>query len=96
MEFTIDRENETLIEHWIYNEGEEWPIYKGMAIRLPNRNTLANYGTGGVIREITPDQQTAWEVKFDVEQGEDFYNKMVGHNVLLDDLYGLNGGPANE
>ena len=40
-------------------------MYKGMAIRLPNGNTLANYGTGGVIREITPDKQTAFHVKFD-------------------------------
>jgi hypothetical protein len=33
-------------------------------------------------------------VKFDSEQGSDFFNKMVGHNVLIDDLYALNGGPA--
>jgi hypothetical protein len=92
MEFTINRDTETLEELWIYNEGEEWPIYKGMAIRLPNGNTLANYGTGGVIREITPDKESAFVVKFDVAEGEDFYNKMLGHNVLVDDLYALNGG----
>ena len=28
-------------------------------------------------------------VKFDVANGNDFYNKMVGHNVLVDDLYAL-------
>jgi hypothetical protein len=92
MEFTIDRENETLVEKWIYTEGQEWAMYKGMAIRLPNGNTLGNYGTGGVIREITPDKQSAFTVKFDVPNGNDFYNKMVGHNVLVDDLYALNGG----
>ena len=37
-----------------------------MAIRLPNGNTLGNYGTGGAIREITPDKQTVFHVKFDV------------------------------
>jgi hypothetical protein len=68
-------------------------MYKGMAIRLPGGNTLANYGTGGVIREITPDQRTAFLVKFDSDRGEDFFNKMVGHNVLIDDLYALNAGP---
>lgn len=93
MEFEIDRENETLIEHWIYNEGPEWAMFKGMAIRLPNGNTLANYGTGGVIREITPDKQTSFWVKFDAPDGNDFFNKMVGNNVLIDDLYALNGGP---
>ena len=58
-----------------------------------NGNTLGNYGTGGVIRELTPDGQTAFGVRFDVPEGNDFYNKMVGHNVLLEDLYALNGGP---
>jgi hypothetical protein len=93
MEFTIDREQHTLVEKWIYNEGPEWAMAKGMAIRLANGNTLANYGTGGVIREITPDKQTAFHVKFDVEADDgDFFNKMVGHNELVDDLYALNGG----
>ena len=63
-----------------------------MAIRLPNGNTLGNYGTGGAIREITPDKQTVFHVKFDVPTGSDYVNKMVGHNVLIDDLYALNGG----
>ena len=93
MEFTIDRQNRRLVEKWIYTEGPEWALYKGMAIRLPNGNTLANYGTGGVIREITPDKQTVFYVKFDAPMGNDFHNKMVGHNVLIDDLYALNGGP---
>jgi hypothetical protein len=93
MEFEIDRPNRTLVERWIYNEGPEWAMYKGMAIRLEGGNTLANYGTGGVIREITPDKQTAFMVKFDSEQGNDFFNKMVGHNVFVADLYALNGGP---
>ena len=92
MEFTIDRQNRTLIEKWIYNEGSEWAMYKGMAIRLENGNVLANYGTGGVIREITPDKQTVFYVKFDSARGNDFFNKMVGHNELIDDLYALNGG----
>jgi hypothetical protein len=93
MEFTIDRTARTLTEKWVYNAGQEWAMYKGMAIRLPNGNTLANYGTGGVIREITPAKETVFHVKFDTTTGtNDFFNKMVGHNVLLDDLYKLNGG----
>jgi hypothetical protein len=91
-EFTIDRVNRRLVETWVYTEGPEWAMYKGMAIRLPNGNTLGNYGTGGFIREITPDKRTAFHVKFDVPEGDDFFNKMVGHNVLIDDLYALNGG----
>jgi hypothetical protein len=92
VEFEVDRANRELVERWRYVSGAEWPRAKGMAIRLSNGNTLANYGTGGVIREITPDKRTVFHVKFDVSQGSDFYNKMVGHNVLIDDLYALNGG----
>jgi hypothetical protein len=92
MEFTIDRTNRRLVEKWVYHEGQEWALYKGMAIRLANGNTLANYGTGGVIREITPDKQTVFYVKFDAPMGNDFYNKMVGNNVFIDDPYALNGG----
>jgi hypothetical protein len=92
LEFEIDRERRLMVEKWRYTEGPEWPHAKGMAIRLANGNTLGNYGTGGAIREITPDKRTAFHVKFDTPQGDDFYNRMVGHNVLIDDLYALNGG----
>jgi hypothetical protein len=92
LELAIDRDSQVLTEVWRYTDGPEWPHAKGMAIRLQNGNTLANYGTGGVIREITPDRQTVFRVKFDAPEGDDFYNKMVGHNELIDDLYALNGG----
>jgi hypothetical protein len=95
MEFSIDRTNRRLTNVWYYNDGPEWAMYKGMAIKLPNNNYLGNYGTGGVIREITPSKQTVFMVKFDAPagtSGNDFFNKMVGHNELLNDLYKLNGG----
>jgi hypothetical protein len=93
VEFEIDDESKTLVERWRYTGGPEWPRAKGMAIRLSNGNTLVNYGTGGVIREVTPGGRTVFGVKFDVPFGDDRFNKMVGHNVLIDDLYALNGGP---
>jgi hypothetical protein len=93
LEFEIDREAQVLREVWRYTEGTEWPRARGMAMRLANGNTLGNYGTGGVIREITPDKQTVFYVKFDIPDGDDDYNKLVGHNMLVDDLYALNGGP---
>jgi hypothetical protein len=91
-EWTIDRTNKKLLQKWIYSDGPEWPMYKGMVILLPNGNYLGNYGTGGVIREITPDKKTVFYVKWDVTTGDDFFNKMVGNNVLINDLYALNGG----
>ncbi len=93
IEFAIDRASKTLTEVWRYTEGPEWPRSRGMAIRLANGNTLGNYGTAGVIREVTPDKQTVFHVKFDIPRGNDAYNKLVGNNVLIDDLYALNGGP---
>jgi hypothetical protein len=93
IEFTIDRASKTLVQKWLYNDAPEWANSRGMAIRLANGNTLANYGPMGVIREITPDKKTAFHVKFDVAAADDFYNKMVGHNFLLDDLYTLNVSP---
>jgi hypothetical protein len=91
-EWTIDRTNRTLVQKWIYSDGPEWPMYKGEAVKLPNGNVLANYGSGGVIREITQDKTTVFYAKFDVPTGDDFYNKFVGHHILIADLYALNGG----
>lgn len=93
MEFELDREGRRLVEKWVYDAGQEWPMHKGMAVRLENGNTLVNYGTGGVIRELTPEGDTVFEAKFDVPSGDDFYNKMVGNNELVADLYSLNQGP---
>lgn len=92
VEFDIDRTAKRLTEKWVYSDGTEWAMYKGFAVRLANGNTLGNYGTGGVIREITPDKKTVFHVSFPVTPGDGYNNKMVGNNLLLDDLYALNGG----
>ena len=98
-EYDIDRTNRRLTMRWFFQlPGQEWAMYKGMAMKLPNNNVLGNTGTGGVIREITPDKQTVFMVKFDAPattaQNNDFFNKMVGHNFFVADLYSLNvGGP---
>ena len=68
------------------------PGRRGWRSACPTATRWRNYGTGGAIREITPDKQTAFHVKFDVPTGDDYFNKMVGHNVLINDLYALNGG----
>jgi hypothetical protein len=91
VEFDIDRTGRRLVERWSYT-GAFWPLSRGMAIRTASGNVLANYGTNGIIQEITPDKRIAFQVKFDVASGNDFANKMVGHNELINDLYKLNGG----
>jgi hypothetical protein len=91
-EFEIDRTNKKLTQKWIYSDGKEWATFKGYNLRLSNGNTLVNYGSGGVIRELTPDKKTAFEVSFLVTPGDGYDNKMVGNTVLVADLYALNGG----
>ncbi|MES1188012.1 MAG: aryl-sulfate sulfotransferase [Myxococcales bacterium] len=95
-EFEIDRANKRLVQKWVYGDaqadGAEWALSRGMALKLGNGNLLVNYGTGGVIRELTPDKKTVFLVKFDVSGANDYFGKLVGHNFTLDDLYALNGG----
>jgi hypothetical protein len=91
-EFEIDRAKRTLTQKWIYSEGNEWAAFKGFSLRLANGNTLVNYGSGGVIREVTADEKTAFEVIFPVTPGDGYDNKMVGDTLPVADLYALNGG----
>ena len=96
-EFQIDATGKLLTRIWMYgdgaNDGGEWAASRGMALRLANGNTLVNYGTGGVIREVTSDKKTVFYVKFDLTaSSNDYFNKLVGHNFFTDDLYAINGG----
>jgi hypothetical protein len=95
-EFMIDRTNKRLTRVWIFGDaaadGPEWAASRGEAVRLKNGNTLVNYGTGGVIREVTPAKKTVFYVKWDISSTNDYFNKLVGHNFMIDDLYALNGG----
>ena len=90
-EFEIDRATRSSFKLDL-QRGTEWPVFKGYNLRLANGNTLVNYGTGGVIREVTADKKTVFHVKFDVPTGNDYDNKMVGNTVFVADLYALNGG----
>ena len=69
VEFTIDRTAKRLTEKWSYT-GAYWPLSRGMAIRLDNGNTLVNYGTNGIIQEITADKKIVFQVKFDLPSGQ--------------------------
>ena len=93
MEFEIDDENQVLRQIWTYGEGiASYADQSGEATRVDNGNTLINYGTGGVIREVTPDKETAWHVLFDADFNSTTENKLLGHTVLIDSLYELNQG----
>jgi hypothetical protein len=98
MEFEIDRDNEVLMEKWTYREGDEWADAMGEAHRVPtgDGNILANYGSAGIIKEITPDKEIAWKVTFFGLDEHGTMEVMVGHCTLLDDLYALLQGPENQ
>ncbi len=86
-EYAVDDESQTLTEIWSYGEGmDDYAEYAGEATRLGNGNTLINYGSGGVLREVTQDGQTSWELVWPERY-------LLGHNTLLHDLYALNEGP---
>lgn len=86
-EFEVDTDAGVLTEIWSYGEGvtEVWAKYSGDAVRLDNGNTVQNYGTGGELREVTPDGEIVWSFQF----GDSF---TVGHADLITDLYALNEG----
>ncbi len=107
IELALDRDNQIAKEIWRFGEGlTDWPAVKGEAFPVQGGNRLVNYGSAGIIREITKDLKIAWDVKWDTEfvlppeleeiysdeYSEDDVNNMVGHDILLDDLYALNGG----
>ncbi len=111
IEFELDRDEQVAKEIWKYGEGlSDWPACKGEVFPVEGGNRLLNYGTAGVIREITPDLEVAWDIKWDTQfevppelkkkvQGTitvDDINNMVGHNILIDDLYALNKGWENQ
>jgi hypothetical protein len=72
---------------WAY--GEDQGIegkYAGEAHRLENGNTLHNFGTGARMREITPDGDLVWDVKF--PGGNTGGNgRLQGRSVFITDLY---------
>jgi hypothetical protein len=97
LEFELDSNNQIAKEIWRYGEGlNDWPRWKGEVYPVPGGNRLLNYGCQGLIREVTPNLEVAWEVLWDADFADDLINKMVGHNILIDDLYALNKGWQNK
>jgi hypothetical protein len=87
-EYVVDLEAGALTEIWSYGEGvgDYFAPYSGEAVRLPGGNTLVNTGTGGEIREVTTDGETAWSLRWGDEM-------TLGHSQLIGDLYAVNQGP---
>jgi len=86
-EYALDYKTKTLIEVWSF--GEDQGIAgntAGEAHRLSNGNTLHNYGSGARTREITPEGQLVWDLKWTNGDSEGS-GRLQGRSVFLEDLY---------
>jgi hypothetical protein len=80
-EYEVDDTTDTLVEIWNYGVGEGLSASTaGEAHRLPNGNTLHNYGSAGVVKEVTSDKTLVWRVDW---QGD----RMLGRTTYIEDLY---------
>lgn len=83
VEYTVDSETRALEQVWAYGAGMGIHARAlGEAHRMRNGNTLINFGTAGLLREVSPDGTVLWEVQLD---GEDFF----GRTQLIEDISGL-------
>lgn len=107
-EYEIDDSAMELRLLWTYGDdaGDDYAAERGMAALVEDStNRLANYGPTGVIVEVTEDGEVAWRVKFSDNElasrsidatplPEGTRGNLIHNNVLLNDLYALNRGPA--
>ncbi len=86
-EYVVDDDTQTLTNVWSFGEGEGLHAHTaGEAWRLDNGNTLHNYGSWGVIREVTPKGEIAWEVDWRSDV-PDVLDRLIGRSHFISDLY---------
>ncbi|MCB9779685.1 MAG: hypothetical protein H6742_14060 [Alphaproteobacteria bacterium] len=82
-EYQVDFDAGVLKNTWTYGEGEGiLADTAGEAHRLPNGNTLHNYGAAAHIKEVTTDGDIVWEVTWNSE-------RLIGRTTFIEDLYDL-------
>lgn len=84
-EYEVDATARTATQVWSYTpEAGHYADYAGEATRLESGNTLVNFGTDGVVQEVTPEGEVAWEI--------DWQDRLLGHLTPIENLYDLNVG----
>jgi len=83
-EYDVDEASRTLREVWSFGEGEGLPgCQMGEAHRLASGNTLHNHGTFAVLREVTPEGDVVWDVRWEDQQYSCYGGPTTpGHQVL--------------
>jgi hypothetical protein len=80
-EYELDEEDQILREVWSFGVGlEREANVMGEAHRLPNGNTLHNYGSGARLLEVTPAGEVVWEVMWEGDY-------KLGRTTPVEDLY---------
>ncbi len=83
VEYAVDDDAQTLVQDWVYGVGEGfYALALGEPHRLENQNTLVNFGSDGVMQEVTTSGDVVWEASMDV-------GTFLGRTTLIDDIYEL-------
>jgi hypothetical protein len=82
IEYGVDDAEHVFRHTWSYGFDLGVSAYSlGGARRLRNGNTLVNFGSAGLLQEVTPEGTVVWEVRAGI--GTSF-----GQQLMFDDLYG--------
>ncbi len=82
-EYVEHHDSRSLELIWSYGEGNGIDArFAGEAHRLPGGNTLHNTGTTPRVREITPDGDVVWDMRWSGY-------RLLGRTIFLEDLYTL-------
>ncbi|MFH1468928.1 MAG: aryl-sulfate sulfotransferase [Pseudomonadota bacterium] len=81
VEYAVDDGAQTLTEIWSQGDGEgHYALVQGTARDLSNGNRLINYGSVGLVQEVTLDHEVVWEMKA-------LAGTAFGNTVPFPDLY---------
>ena len=85
-EYSLDEDSQTLNQIWSFGEGEGLHAFTaGEAHRLPNGNTLHNYGSMGRLREVTEDGTIVWDLAWEASDRD--RGHLIGRSIFTDSLY---------
>lgn len=82
-EFALDEDAKTLREIWTYGDNSSrYARYAGEIQRIGADGALMNYGTDGVLQEVSAAGEVLWEIEW--------RDRLIGHTTPIWDLYLLN------
>jgi hypothetical protein len=75
VEYAVDDEARTLTTVWQHGlRGSQNAFALGQAIRLGNGNTIVSWGGAGIVKEVTPDGDVAWQMNLSTGA---YYGQMI-------------------